>query len=232
MKDRTGVVITQVIQDSSADTYLRKDDILLEIDGIKVADDATIIMKENGRVSASYLIRMHHIGDKFEATILRKGKELKIKIPLKTEVTLIPYQHERQPKYFIFGGLVFMPLTKNYLYAWGRSWVQKAPIHFVNIIKNSNYPTKEKKELVFLQSILADKENAGYEMSHVLVQEVNGVKINSFKDLVDTIENTKEKDVKITLQGGSIIILNTEKAFKANKRLLQRYRIKESSFLR
>ena len=232
MKDRTGVVITQVIAGSSGDGYLKKDDVLLSIDGVNVADDATIIMKENGRVTANYLIRLHHINETFEAGILRNGKEMKIQVPLKPLVSLVPFEHEQRPKYYIFGGLVFMPLTKNYLYEWGRSWVQKAPIHFVDLTKNANHPTKDKKEIVFLQSILADKENAGYEHSHIIISKVNGLTINSFEDLVKTIETAKTKEINFSLQGGDIIILNRQKALEANKRLLQRYRIKESSFLR
>jgi hypothetical protein len=128
--------------------------------------------------------------------------------------------------------MVFMPLTKNYLNEWGRSWVQKAPIHFVDIIKNANYPSKSKKELVFLQSILADKENTGYDLSHAIVSKVNGKDVKNFQELVDIFETTKEKDMKISLQGGSVIILNKQKAEEANKRLLKRYRIEQSSYLR
>ena len=232
MKERTGVVITQVIAGSSSDGYLKKDDVLLEIDGVKVADDATIIMEGNGRVTANYLIRIHHIGESFEATILRDTKEMKIDVPLKSVVSLIPYEHEKRPKYFIFGGMVFMPLTKNYLNEWGRSWVQKAPIHFVDLIKSSNFPTKKKKEVVFLQSILADRENTGYDLSHAIVLEINGNKINTFNDLVKAIQDSKAKEIKITLQGGSIIVLNKDKALEADKRLLKRYKIEKSIYLR
>lgn len=124
-----------------------------------------------------------------------------------------------------------MPLSKNYLFEWGRNWVQKAPIRFIDIMKNANFPDEEHKEIVFLQSVLADRENTGYELSHAIVTEVNGVKVDEFKTLVDTIEESKG-DVKISLQGGSQIILNQDKAKAANERLLKRYGIKESSYLR
>jgi len=125
-----------------------------------------------------------------------------------------------------------MPLTKNYLYEWGRSWVQKAPVRFVNIVKNENFPSEERREIVFLQSILADRENAGYGLSHAVVIEVNGIKIDSFSRLIDSIEDSQDKEVKITLQGGSIIVLNKEKALEANTRLLKRYGIKNYAYLR
>jgi len=227
MQDRTGVLVTNVVPNSSSDGYIQKNDVLLQIDGINVADDATILMKGNGRVAANYLIRSHHINEDFEVTILRDGKTLKMKIPSKPLVSLIPFEHDKLPKYYIFGGVVFMPLSKNYLFEWGRSWVQKAPIRFVDIVKNDNVPDKDRKEIVFLQSVLADRENAGYDLSHAIVTEVNGIKVDSFKTLVSAIEQSKDQDVKISLQGGSLIILNQDKAKSANARLLQRYGIKD-----
>ena len=232
MGKRSGVLITKIVPGSSSDGYLKKSDVLLAIDGINVADDSTVLMEGNGRVAANYLIRSHHIKDSFEATVLREGEELKINVPLKGLVSLVPYEHDQRPRYYIFGGVVLMPLSKNYLYEWGRNWLQKAPIHFVDTIKNDNLPSAERQEIVFLQSVLADRENAGYEFAHADVIEVNGVKVNSFATLVNTIETTKDKDIRLTLRGGSLIILNKEKALQANERILKRYGIKDSAYLR
>ncbi|MDF1881311.1 trypsin-like peptidase domain-containing protein [Sulfurimonas sp. MAG313] len=231
MQDKTGVLITHIVPQSSSDGYLKKDDVLLKIDGETLSDDATILMKENGRVAANYLIRSHHIGEKFEVTVLRKGKELSLEILSKPLVALIPFEHDKLPKYYIFGGVVFMPLTKNYLFEWGRNWVQKAPIHFVDIVKNSNFPSTKQKEIVFVQSILADRENAGYEMSQSIVQKVNSKKIDSFSNFVKAIRNSKEKNIIVSLEGGQKIILNQEKSAQANKRLLKRYGIKNEFYL-
>ena len=231
MQERSGVLITNVVSGSSCDGYVKKDDILLTIDGIPVSDNATVLMKENGRVAANYLIRAHHINEDFTLTVLRQGKEITLKIPSKPLVSLIPFEHDKRPKYYIFGGFVFMPLTKNYLYEWGRNWVQKAPIRFIDIVKNRNFPDDTHQEVVFIQSVLADKENAGYEISHALVTEVNGVKINSFKTLVKALEESQDEDAKIFLQGGSKIIINKAKAQEANSRLLKRYNINNSSHL-
>ena len=231
MKDRTGVLITHIVPNSSADGYLKTDDILLRIDNKVLSDDATIEMDGNGRVAANYLIRAHHINEKFKVTILRDAKEISLEIPSKSMVTLIPYEHDKLPKYYIFGGVVFMPLTKNYLYEWGRNWIQKAPIRFVDITKNGNFPSQEHKEMVFVQNVLADRENAGYQFSHSLVTHVNGIKVDSFETLVNAIEDIKDKSVNICLQGGAQIILNKKEANIANTRLLKRYGIKKSSYL-
>ncbi len=231
MQDRSGVLITNIIPGSSTDGYLKKGDVLLQIDGVSISDDATILLKENGRVAANYLIRTHHIHETFKVRILREGKEIDLDIPSKPLVSLIPFEHDKRPQYYIFGGIVFMPLTKNYLFEWGRNWVQKAPIRFVDIVKNGNFPSADQEEIVFLHSVLADRENAGYEISHVIVTHVNDTKIRSFHQFVEAISKSKDETIKITLQGGSQIIMNINKANEANTRLLQRYGIKESAYL-
>jgi len=231
MQGRNGVLITHVIPHSSCDGYVKKGDVLLKIDGHEISDDATILMDGNGRVAANYLIRAHHINETFELTLLRDAKEITLKVPSKAMVDLIPFEHDKLPRYYIYGGVVFMPLTKNYLFEWGRNWAQKAPIRFTDIVKNANFPDEEHSEVVFIQSVLADRENAGYEMANIIVTEVNGVKVDSFETLVQTLEETQYENAKITLQGGSQIILEKHKAKEANARLLQRYRIKNSAQL-
>ncbi len=231
MGKRSGILVTEVVTGSSCDGLVMADDIVLKIDGVTVANDATIVMEGNGRVAANYLIRSHHIGEQFILTLLRKGKELEVKVPAKSMVTLIPFEHEKRPKYFIYGGIVFMPLSKNYLFEWGRNWVQKAPIRFVDMAKNANIPKAERTEVVFVQSVLSDRENAGYEFANAIVESVNGTQIKSFHQLVDLLSQEHHNDVNIRLQGGTKIILNPKKAQEGNERILQRYNIKQSAYL-
>jgi S1-C subfamily serine protease len=231
MKDRSGILITQVVKGSSCDGYVKKDDVLLQIDGIDVANDATILVEGNGRVAANYLIRNHHIGDTFELTLLREGQILQVNVPAKHMVTLIPFEHEKRPKYLIFGGVVFMPLSKNYLFEWGRNWVQKAPIRFVDLSKNGNFPKEDNEEVVFVQSVLSDRENSGYEITNAIVEKVNDTPINNFSTLITALTDQQSGDVEILLQGGTKIILDAQKAQESNARLLQRYNIKQSAYL-
>ena len=88
------------------------------------------------------------------------------------------------------------------------------------------------KRIYFLKSILPDKENTGYTFSDYIVQEVNGNKISTFDDLVKNIEESKTNEVKISLADGNIIIIDKDKAAQANERVLPRYNIGKSSYLR
>ena len=233
MGKKTGVLIRRVNIGGSSDGYLKKGDILLAIDGVLISGDFTVPMKKNGRVSANYLISKHQVGETFEGTILRNNKEIKIKIPLKVKVKLISREHEKRPEYYIFGGLVFRPLTLNYLQEWGKSWTENAPTQLVNIYLNNNYPTEEKKELVLFQGALADRTNAGYGNTDQIVEKVNGVAIDTFKDLIDTIEKSAaDEDINILLISGEIMIFNKKEAKEANQRVLERYGIKSASYIR
>ncbi len=233
MKDRSGVIIRKVLPNNSSDGYLQKGDVLLEIDGISVADDYTIPMEGNGRIAADYPIHMHQIGETFEATILRDSKEMKIDIPSKKRKRLIPYEHEKRPEYYIFAGMIFMPLTMNYFYEWGSDWKEEAPIRLLkHYINGDDKLTKTKTGLVILKGVLSDRENVGYGYANRIVEEVNGVTINTFKDLVTALEKSEDEDVTITLEGDYVIILNKQKAMEANERLLKRNGIEHSSYVR
>ena len=233
MGNRTGVIVRHVNIDGSSNGYLKKGDVILAIDGVQILDNFTIPMKKNGRVSANYLIARHQVGETSEVTILRNNKEIKIAIPLKINADLIPYEHEKSPEYYIFAGLVFRPLTLNYLQEWGESWTEDAPVHLSNFYLNHNYHTEEKKVLVLFQGALADRANAGYKDTSQIVTKVNGVSINTFKDLVDVIKNSAlDNDIIISLSNGNNMILDKNEAIKANKRVLERYGIKSKSHIR
>jgi len=231
MGERTGVLVTRVVTGSSCDGFVRRGDILLEIDGVKLANDLSIPMRGGSRVSANYLIRKHQIGDSCQMKILRDGKEITLDILLKREKLLIPYEHGKRPEYDIFGGMIFMPLTRNYLKVWGKGWAEKAPVKFVDLIKNENYPTKEKEEIVFLQNTLPDRENTGYTFVHHIVEVVDGKRIRNFRDFVKAIEKQEKGEVRIGLEGGYVIVIDRKKAAEANKRLLYRYSIEKSAYL-
>ena len=227
---RTGVLVTRVVYGSSCDGFVRRGDVLLEIDGVKIANDLTVPIKGGSRVSANYLIRKHKVGGTLTMKILREGREVVMDIPLKREKLLIPYEHGKRPRYLIFGGMIFMPLTRNYLQVWGDKWAEKAPVKFVDLIKNENYPTREAQEIVFLQNTLPDRENTDYTFVHHIVQEINGQKIHNFAELAMALGKSRESEVRIGLEGGYLIVIDREKAAEANKRLLHRYGIEESAY--
>ena len=90
--------------------------------------------------------------------------------------------------YYVFGGLLFVPLTRDYLKTWGDQWIQHAPRDLVALYEKG-LPTLERGEPVVLQKVLADRVNRGYhDLESVLVREVQGVRVRNLRHVVELIE--------------------------------------------
>ena len=231
MKKRTGVLITTVLKNSSSDGYLKVGDVILSVDGYTLSDDNSVKTETLERVASNYLIRRHFIGDKARMTILRQGKKIDLEVPMKKFISKIPFEHEVQPQYYIYGGLVFMPLTRNYLYAWGSGWAQKAPLEFLHALQYADLEETTPKEIVFLQGALQDRVNAGYTPRNEIITKVNEHNISSLVELSNLIEAEKG-DVVITTQRGNTYVINKKSAQETQERILQRYGVRAKSYMR
>jgi len=116
---RTGVLITRAVHGSSADGVLQEGDVLTAIDGVPVASDGSIPLRAHDRVHFSYLVSRHQVGAPLAVEILRRGEPLRLTVQLRKLAALVPPpQPGLRPTYFIFAGLVFLPLTYDYMATW------------------------------------------------------------------------------------------------------------------
>jgi hypothetical protein len=223
--DRNGVLISNVRKNSSADGFLKKGDVILEVDGIDIAGDNTIKLKGNGRISSNYLIRSHQIGENLDVKILRDKKEMQVSFTLKGRVSLTPLLFEKEPRYYLFGGMIFTPLTVNFLKVWGSKWLSKAPSELMHIATNQQKIDRDIKELVMLNNILPNDENANYQFGFIVVSEVNGEKVTSLDHFVKLIEESKERYINILFISEDRLILDKEEAFLSDKSTMKNYGI-------
>jgi len=102
-----------------------------------------------------------YVGDKVPLTIVRGGAHTKLEIQLGPWLPLVPRaRYDKPPQYFVYGGLVFQTLTRDYLTTWDKWW-NKAPKEFLNYYY-LGYRSPEQHEVVILTQILADEINVGY----------------------------------------------------------------------
>ncbi len=227
---QTGVVINHIHFESPAIELLQTDDILMKIDGHPVSDDGTVEFRPNERTYYAYFIEMHQIGEEVNLEILRSGKVKKIRLPLKKgkgDFLLVPNKHfDRHPRYFIFGGIVFTPLTQDLMDQWGRSWRSSAPPELVAEV--SNRPTKEKREVVLALKVLAADINRGYHgIRNWLTTEVNGRKFGDFKEFYEIVTGSEEPFLVFKNDKGYQLVIDREKALESHDELLKTYRIRE-----
>jgi len=227
---QSGVLIADMLIDSPARNVLQLNDVLMSIDNIQIENDGSIEFRPGERTSLNYLVQRKFINDWINLSILRNGevKNLKIRLTVTMNSTrLVPFeQYDTAPTYYITGGLVFAPLTKNYLLEWGSQWFFSAPSKLLYFYQNG-IRTAEKREIILLTKVLADEINLGYhDMDNAVIEKVNGIKIAGMEDLVKAVEENKETFHVFEDDSGNKIVLKREMADKFSGRILETYKIK------
>ena len=113
-KDRSGVLVTRVAAlGCAAKAGLVAGDMILSIDSFQVANDGTVPLRKSERVHFDHCVTSKRRGDLLDLVILRKGRELTLKVTLAALPRLVPLLDgfDASPSYVIIAGLVFMPLS-------------------------------------------------------------------------------------------------------------------------
>jgi S1-C subfamily serine protease len=228
LKDKeNGVLIKKVVYGSSGWGILREGDVLLSLDGTPVASDGTILFRKTERVDMSHAVSLRKIGDLMKVTALRDGKVREFELKLKDHSLLVdgPF-YDSKPSYFVFAGLVFTPLTRNYVDGWSWKDVPDNLQHYMQY----GWPSPERRQVVLLANVLPDDANLGYHgLRHLVVERVNGAPISDLADLVKAFSapsggyHVVETDSLTDLKGK--IVLDAAGAKKALPAILERYAI-------
>lgn len=190
-KNQGGVYVTKVIPGSSADAAgIQVGDVLLEIAGHKIDARGNYDDPLYGKTNLSHTVRGNaSVGDTIPMKVLRDGKTETIMAVLQhkraDEYLVDRYMFDRGPRFLIVGGLIFQELTQNYLNAWGDKWETQAPFKLIHArAYPEQYEDEGRRKLVFLSRVLRTPTTLGYEgLSHLIVDQVNGRKINDLADL-------------------------------------------------
>jgi len=226
----SGVLINQIIPGSPADGYLKAGDILLSIGDYAIGNDGTVEFRTNERTQLTYVIQQKQIGEMIQMEILREGKKMSLDLNLSRSLKkdrLVPMEeYETLPTYYIYGGMVFCPLSKNLLDIWGAQWYQSAPRELIYFLLNNNIPEKEDQQVVVLLKTLAANVNEGYQnVNSWVVDKVNGEKIWNLSELVEKVENSPDPYIVFEDKWGQQIVIDREKAENTHQEILQTYRI-------
>ncbi|KAK1266203.1 hypothetical protein QJS04_geneDACA015586 [Acorus gramineus] len=224
--EMTGVLVSKINPLSVVHKVLKKDDIILAFDGVPIANDGTVPFRNRERITFDHLVSMKKPNEMAIVRVFRDGSELELSIRLRPLQPLVPiHQFDKLPSYFIFAGLVFVPLTQPYLHEYGEDWYNTSPRRLCERALRE-LPTKAGQQLVILSQVLMDDINAGYErLSESQVKKVNGVEVENLKHLRRLVEDCREEGLRFDLEDERVIVLNYNRAKVATSRILQRHRI-------
>jgi S1-C subfamily serine protease len=244
----TGVVVTHIAPLSPSRGVLRKDDVLLAIDGRKIANDGTVSFRGWERVAFDHLVSLKRPDEAVALTVRRRdasedsedsedskrkgssgdqGSLVKtLTVRVKPRAPLVPaHQYDRLPSFFLYAGLVFSPLTQPHLHEFGDDWFNAAPRRLCDRALN-DHPTVEGEQVVLLSQVLADEINAGYQGMHdVEVRSVNGERVRNLRQLKERVENAGGAFLRLDLADDRVLVVNREEADKAHARIMAKHRV-------
>ena len=209
-------------------------DIILEVAGFPIDIQGDYLDPDYGHVIMEYLAcRNKWAGDILKLKIWRDGKvqDIDYKLPKAdfSDNLVRDRPNDVEPTYLIVGGLVFVPLSAEFLSSWGGDWQRSAPFRLV--FYNNQKAKKDQKSLVVLSLVLPDFYNIGYQQrssQNIVIEKANGNLISTLEDLAKALDKPKDGFHILEFKKGSSlgkIILDAEKLEQANDRIAQRYGI-------
>jgi S1-C subfamily serine protease len=223
-KNESGVLVLKVEYGSSCWGILKEDDTLLKIGGLKIANNSTVSYRGLHRTRFDVVLGEKQVGDKLSIQLLRAEKKMTVSVELKAKVELVPRaQYDVVPSFFIFAGLVFQVLCRDYLATWD-TWWEKAPKEFLHTYYSGGR-TSSKQETIILSQILADQINVGYESFYSeSVLSVNGKKPRDLRHMLSLVE-TSGSAVEVRTSSNALIVIDVKEAQGRHAEILARYRI-------
>ncbi|WP_457605238.1 PDZ domain-containing protein [Nitratifractor sp.] len=218
-----GVLVDKVLELGGLQGILKPGDVITAIDGHPIQEDATVAFRDGEYTNYEYYVQLHQMGEKAAMDVLRKGKKLSLEIPLnkKADDLLLvgTYQYDRMPRYFIFGGYVFAPLTRNLAVRVARSHISLIP--YVE-----EFSTKKRKEVVLLLRVLPSAISRGdYSLVFWPVSKVDGKPVESFASFYREVYDGNATEVTLQNKMGMQVIIDRKEAEKRQKEILRRYNI-------
>lgn len=227
-EDQSGVLVIKVFDDSPAAGILQENDVVLKIAGYDVAGDSTISVNDALQTNYKYAIDLRQIGDGIEIEFARNGEILTRE--LKAQKRQASYSLVKQeafdeiPEYYVYGGVLFVPLNMNLIMRWGPDWNRTAPVNL--LAARSEWSSPERRELVVALQVLAADVNLGYhDLRNWVVDTVNGEPIRDFHHFTRMVRDNAKPHVVFRSSNGFQVVVDHNEALASEASILAQYRI-------
>lgn len=228
--DATGIVLYFIDEFGAAHGRLFPRDVVLSIDGRPIADDGTIREGEETFLFAELMERKQW-GDTLTLDIWRDGARQHLTIPLDHPEDPFAYRsiYDKRSPYVIVGGLVFAPLTREFLRTLPRdnpSIPVQELIYTVDYVKQDRLHTGRREFVVLIERLPHPVNTYLGEYQHGIVDRVNGRHIGSLSDLHAALATPQESfHVIHFIDSPDPLVLDAALAGKTESEILTRYQV-------
>jgi hypothetical protein len=223
-----GVKVAHVGSWAPTAGLLMPGDIILKIDGRPIGVDGRIDF-QGERVDFRTIFDLKQLGEKAIFTVNRQGLSREIVVTVKSDAPHPESSHvyAKHPKYYVYGGLVFMSLSRSLLRSWGDKWYKDAPqlLRYLDIFGNYDPTFQGLSDIVVLTKRLPDGVNAyATENLFGVVTFVDQTPISSLRSLADALEKGTKEYTFIRFHGSDDpLVLSRSAVEKAQTDILKKY---------
>jgi len=219
----TGKLIDKIVYNSSLKGILKEGDILTKVDGYNVEDDGTIAFREHEYTDFHYAVDAYQMGEKVKLEIIREKKKKEVDAELKysaDDMYLVKTtRYDMMPTYFVYGGYVFSPLTRNLIRSTNRNRLTLSYLA-------SQWQEAKKKEVVVLLKVLAsDLTRGNNDFGMWPIEKVNGETFIDFKDFYEKMQKSTSKYIVLEDEDGVKVIIDKDEAKAKQSEILKKYNI-------
>ncbi len=219
----SGKLVDKIGDHSSMKSVLKIGDILTAIDGHNIENDGTVAFRNHEYTDYNYYVDLHQMGEKVTLDIIRDTKAMQVKGTLLNradDVLLVKTtRYDEMPTYFIFGGYVFSPLTRNLIRSTNRNRLRMSCLA-------SKWQKEEKDEVVVLLKVLASDISRGdNNFGMWAIDTINGKPFKNFKEFYEMMQNVKEEYIVLEDKDGVKVIIDKKEALEKQNELLKKYNI-------
>jgi len=210
--------------------WLRPDDVLLQIGPYPIANDGSILLNGN-RVDAGVAFNFAQMNESVQLRLWRDGAEVEFGMPLRVcqAGRGAGFQYDLLPRYLVYAGLVFTPLSLDYLRSAGIDPSDPAHSDLVYELRfrPQESPGTARPEPIMLASVLPDVVNANFGVrGRAFVDRINGVRIERLEDVIRAFEGNQQPfDVFEFAPHRTVECLQRSGLAEANEGILKKYAI-------
>jgi len=222
--DGRGVLVETVVAAGPCAKILRPGDVLLAIDNHPIASDGNVEL-EGERVEMPEVVERKFKHDSVKFDIWRDKQSTSGSVQLDTVPPYLMQSHKYdvRPRYVVYGGLLFQPLTLDLLEAYQPTDLRLR--HFFDFyVIDQLY--LEHPDVIVLTNILPDPINtylAPYRGG--IVDQINGKKIHTLEELTKVLAEPAERFVIDMIGDGPPLVLDPKQVEAARERIRIRYNV-------
>ena len=222
--DNSGVLVSSVATGGSCDGKLKVGDVILSLDGHPVASDGSVLV-DGENVDLAEIVERKLKDEQVDLGIFRGKQKLNVQVKLEPNDPYLMQasRYDVYPRFILFGGLVFQPLSRNFMDAYQPNDLRLR--YFYDFFVTDEIYT-EHPEVVVLANILNDPVNAYLgEFRYQIVDQINGVKIQTLDDAAKALGKPADNYVIKFIGSNRPAVLNREAVEAAQNRIRTNYNI-------